>query len=611
MSRIVGIYSQRAAQTGIQKMLNAVKTVNEWKLSYQGAGSCLLGYVGNEDSGVFSFEGISLVIDGTIYNQSEISKQDPVGVSIVNLYKNHGFEGCIQQLNGDFSFALYDEREQTLWIARDRVGVKPMYYTSKDGQFAFASRPKSLLQLEMVSNRPNSNFVARFAGGHYRYIDNIPSESPYQDISQLPAAHILRYNKGEVKTWCYWKLEQNANWNMSENELAEEYRSLLSDAVNIRLAIADKPAFTLSGGMDSSSVLASAVKQTGKKQHAFSSVYVDKTYDESDEIASMLDSSVEEWHRVVLNNTPDVFENVRKMIAANDEPVATATWLSHFLLCEEVKNQGFGSLFGGLGGDELNAGEYEYFFMHFADLKANGQEGNFLKEVDKWSEYHDHPIFRKNLIVAEDGIKRMTDLSRLGICLPERHRMLKYAATVNKEYFDFSAFNPRMVHPFTSYLKNRTYQDIFYETAPCCLRAEDRQTMAFGLENFVPFFDYRLLEFMFRVPGELKIRDGVTKILLREAMSGILPDETRARIKKTGWNAPAHKWFSGNGLVELNDMVHSQTFRQRGIYNIPEVEKIIAEHDEILNTGVAKENHMMFLWQMVNLELWLSSLEEQ
>lgn len=105
-----------------------------------------------------------------------------------------------------------------------------------------------------------------------------------------------------------------------------------------------------------------------------------------------------------------------------------------------------------------------------------------------------------------------------------------------------------MEHPFTSYLKTRTWQDLSRGNG-AVLRAEDRQTSAFGLQNIVPFFD-RLIEFMFSVPGSLKIRDGVTKGLLREAMRGILPEETRTRIKKTGWNAPAHLWFSRGGAVK-------------------------------------------------------------
>jgi asparagine synthase (glutamine-hydrolysing) len=164
-----------------------------------------------------------------------------------------------------------------------------------------------------------------------------------------------------------------------------------------------------------------------------------------------------------------------------------------------------------------------------------------------------------------------------------------------------------MVRPFRSYLKNRTWQDLFRETAPCCLRAEDRQCAAFGLEHFDPFMDERLLDLMFRVPGTLKIRDGVTKILLRDAMRGILPEETRTRVKKTGWNAPAHVWFSGRNASALHDLVASRAFRERGVYNVAEVERLVAEHEKIVASGETRENHMMFLWQLVNLETWLAA----
>ena len=607
MSRIAGLTGLKSNNELLVRILQSVKTGDNWRIDTIANSNCYLGITAQDTSCCCKSDDISIVVDGFVYNYNETHTQT-IAEYITQQYRKLGFEKTISELNGDFVIALYDNAENTLWIARDRVGVKPLYYAKTNDSFVFASRLRSIIDTKWVTSEPDPAFVGRFAGGHYRYIDNIPGSSPYKEIQQLSAAHILRLKDNELKVWPYWKLEETENFQKTENELAEEYRALLSDAVNIRYASAVKPAFTLSGGMDSSSVLASAVKHTGNKQHAFSSVYVDKTYDESDEIASMLNSCVEEWHKVVLDNKPDVFANVRKMIAVNDEPVATATWLSHYLLCDEVKKQGFGSLFGGLGGDELNAGEYEYFFFHFADLIRSGKKEMFLSEVEKWSEYHNHPVFKKNLAVAEESVKRMADLNHIGVCLPDLKRMHKYAGTVNADYFNFAAFKPEMLHPFNSYLKNRTYQDIFFETAPCCLRAEDRQTLAFGLDNFVPFFDYRLLEFMFKVPGDLKIRNGVTKILLRDAMNGVLPEETRSRIKKTGWNAPAHMWFSGKGLEELTDMVHSQQFRQRGIYNIAEVDKIINEHEEIVRTGVVKENHMMFLWQLVNLELWMQSI---
>ena len=183
--------------------------------------------------------------------------------------------------------------------------------------------------------------------------------------------------------------------------------------------------------------------------------------------------------------------------------------------------------------------------------------------------------------------------------------MTRYFRAISKDFFDLTDFQPVMDHPFSSYLRNRTYQDIFRETAPCCLRAEDRNCSAFELDHADPFFDYRLMEFMFRVPGAMKIRDGVTKRLLRDAMAGTLPEETRTRIKKTGWNAPAHVWFTGHGREQLRDMIASQVFRERGIYIVPEVERLVGEHEAIVSSGAVRENRMMFLWQLVNLETWL------
>jgi asparagine synthase (glutamine-hydrolysing) len=489
--------------------------------------------------------------------------------------------------------------------------VKPLYYANPGGSFAFASRPAQLVDLKGVGRAVNRRFAAVFAAAHYRYFDNVPTESPYERVSQLPAAHWLRYSNGRVNTGAYWQFYDAEEFTDPAPALAERYRELLLSAVEWRHQSSNKPAFTLSGGMDSSSVLASATHRAGRPQVAYSTVYTDKTFDESDEIRPMLSNAVSTWNPVRVDD-PDVFALVQRMVAANDEPVATATWLSHFLLCEEAARAGYGALFGGLGGDELNAGEYEYFFFHFADLGRQPDKAGLLaREIEQWALHHDHPIYRKNPTVAATTVARCTDAGNPGHCRPDVARMQRYYATLNGAYFDIGTFHPVMEAPFRSYLKTRTYQDLTRETAPCCLRAEDRQTQAFGLDNHVPFFDHRLVEFMFRVPGTLKIRDGVTKILLREAMRGILPEETRTRVKKTGWNAPAHLWFSGQGRAQLQDLVHSRSFRERGIYKVAEVDRIIAEHDAIVASGAQRENHMMFLWQLVNLELWLRSLEGQ
>ena len=205
----------------------------------------------------------------------------------------------------------------------------------------------------------------------------------------------------------------------------------------------------------------------------------------------------------------------------------------------------------------------------------------------------------------EEMVGRVCDQSQIGVCRADRKRLERYQDVLNPDFFDLSSFHPVMPNPFDSYLKNRCFQDIFLETSPCCLRAQDRQGMAFGIQHIMPFFDYRLVEFLFRVTGTMKFKDGVTKSLLRKAMRGILPDSTRQRVKKTGWNAPAHLWFSSSGKEPLLDLVNSQSFRERGIYNVKAVNRIIDEHHKIVSTNSNRENHMMLLWQIVNTELWL------
>jgi len=605
MSRIAGLLSASPESVRhFEAMLTALRPDATWRAAREAAGSARLGWCGWHEANVAATSGVIAVVDGRIYNRDEVGGEGTDAAVIAALYAAHGFAGALARLNGDFAVALYDARRDTLWLGRDRFGVKPLYYVAREDLVAFASRPAALLALPSVPSAVNRRFVALFAASHYRTFDNDRGASPFAAIAQLPAAHVARISGGVADVAPYWSLEERPDFDESEDVLAERYRELLVDAVRRRLGTVARPAFTLSGGMDSSSVLASAVRVTGARQHAFSSVYDDKTYDETEEIRSMLDAAVERWHPVRIGET-DTLAIVERMIEAHDEPVATATWLSHYLLCGDVRAEGFGALFGGLGGDELNAGEYEYFMLFFADLRAAGRDADLRREGERWIAHHDHPIFRKSFDVMRDGLARLCDPTRPGVCLPDQRRLRRYVSALDPAYFALDDFVPVMDHPFASYLKNRTYQDMFRETLPCCLRALDRQATAHGLDDRQPFLDHRLVELMFRVPATMKIRDGVTKHLLRLATRGLLPEETRTRVKKTGWNAPAHVWFSGKGRDALMDLIGSRAFRERGIYDVARVRQLVDEHERIVASGRAEENHMMFLWQLVNLELWL------
>jgi asparagine synthase (glutamine-hydrolysing) len=531
---------------------------------------------------------------------------------VAALVERHGIDGALARLSGDFAVAVLDLAAGRLWLARDRFGVKPLYWTSVTGGIAFASRPRSLLMLPDVSREPDPTFVARFAASHYRTFDNDPERSPYRAIRQLPAASWLEIGAGGAGSPVrYWRLEDRGDdLTHSEAELAEAYREHLVRAVRERVSVAKRPVFTLSGGLDSSSVLCAAVEIAGVPQPAVSCLYTDAVFDERAEIQDVVASKTAPWHSIEIGDDIDVGSIVARQVRLHDEPVATATWLSHLLLVERMAAQGFGALIGGLGGDELNAGEYEYFPMHFADLRAAGERAALAHEIATWAAHHDHPVHRKDASVGEAMMARLTDPAVPGLCKPDRARILRYAHVLRPGFFDLERFEPAMDHPFVSYLKNRAFQDMSRETLPCCLRAQDRHCTAFGMETFNPFLDHRLVEFMFQVPGTLKIRGGVTKQLLRRAMTGILPEATRNRVKKTGWNAPAHVWFSRRALDALCDRVRSATFRDRGIYDPASVMAVIADHARIVESGAAKENHMMFLWQLLNLESWLDAISD-
>jgi asparagine synthase (glutamine-hydrolysing) len=594
------------AEAWTNRMLARLAGGRNWRSASSGP----LGWTGWREPQLAENQGIVVALDGRIFNRRELGPETDDAALVARLVREHGLGRALARMNGDFALAVFDRRDGTMLLARDRFGVKPLYYAAADGAVAFASQPGALLALPGVDASPDPSFVVRFAGSHYRTFDNDPGRSPYLGVAQVPAATIVSLRSGALADSArYWSLSCEPDERMGESELAERYRELLLDAVAIRRRELERPAFTLSGGMDSSSVLACASRCDDRGEDAFSTVYDDATYDESADIAPMLGGTVSAWHPVRIGS-PDVLALVSDMVGLHDEPVATATWLSHHVLAGEVAASGFSGLLGGLGGDELNAGEYEYFVFHFADLRAQGREDELEHEIERWAEHHDDPVFRKGRAVAEKGMARLTDAARPGRCLPDRARMLRYASALMPECrAELERFEPELASPSRSYLKNRAYQDLTVETIPCCLRAEDRQTTARGLEHFVPFLDHRLVELLFRVPGELKIRDGVTKRLLREAVKGIVPEETRTRVKKTGWNAPAHVWFSGAGGEQLLDLVRSQRFRERGIYDVAEVERLIGANDEIVSSGRPAENHMMFLWQLVNLETWLGQLD--
>jgi asparagine synthase (glutamine-hydrolysing) len=262
-----------------------------------------------------------------------------------------------------------------------------------------------------------------------------------------------------------------------------------------------------------------------------------------------------------------------------------------------------------LGGDELHAGEYDYFFYFFADLKNQKKYALLQKEVNAWIENHDHPVFKKSSLLASAKAATLTDLSKAGQCKPDIELLYRYQGILHPDFIRLEEIVPTYNSTTDSYLLSHSRNELLQNTMPCCLRASYFNTSSANISDFHPFLDWRLFKLMDNVPIEEKIQNGLTKAFARRAYKGLLPEATRNRITKTGWNAPAHKWFSNQGRHKLLDMISSRRFIERGIYNQQEVQKIIADHFHIIDSGKNIENHMMVIWQIVALEIWLQELE--
>lgn len=608
MSRITGVLAND--NSSLSRLSAITESYGMPFRSSKSIDDCALSWTGHQDNSesVYSAEDILLVTDGSIY----LSIEDPNGprlsaheihLHLHALYRKFGMDGLLSRIDGDFSIAIFDRRERSLFLSRDRFGIKPLYYTHTTNPFvfSFSSQPAPLLADCSIDSSINRAFLAQFLGLHYRYIDNDNNASPFSAVSQIPSSSYLVIKPGsspQIKK--YWGLSEQDELTGSDAELSDEYKKLFFNSVKKRTARLDNLAFTLSGGLDSSSVLSTYLHLTGKKPTAYSATYADPSFDESSEIRDVSDPHTNKWNPIFLDDSIQIIDEIDKLVAIHQEPVATTTWLAYHKIVRQCSVDNITHLIGGLGGDEMNAGEYEYFPPYFADLKQEGNSHAYITEVEAWSANHDHPIFRKNRSIADHYISTEFVLEQPGVIRPNLTRMTKYSQSVNKSFYDIQQFKPVMDAPFSSYLKNRTYQDLTRETLPCCLRAQDRSSNHFGLQHINPFLDYKLAEFAFRLPGNTKIRNGITKHLLRCSMKGILPEKTRTRIAKTGWNAPSQKWFDKAATDRLLDYIHSSEMQKHGIFNASVIERIISRHHQILNTSEQQENHMMFLWQLAN-----------
>ncbi|MCF6330704.1 MAG: asparagine synthase (glutamine-hydrolyzing) [Sulfurimonas sp.] len=544
-------------------------------------------------------ENFVLIYNGEVYNYIEIKEElvlkgyifDSTSDTevVLKAFIEWG-NNCFSKFNGMWALAIYDKNNKKMILSRDRVGKKPLYYYKDDEKFIFASEIKAILDYPNLNIKPNMKKIYRYLSTNYRYID-IDTESYFENIYQIEKSSFVEIDLDiNMKTKKYWELKEFNNYHKKENDVIDEFRELMIDSVRLRLRSDVPVGCFLSGGMDSTSIMSIAYKVLKTPIMAFSGITGEEKgiYDESEYINEVIKDTNAKY-KFIKPDPADIFDTVNEMLDYHDEPICTVTWYSLYLIVKNMKDANVPVVLNGHGGDELLAGYWDHYQYNFYDIKDNDR---LEYEIKHWHNNHNRNM--NEISTNQKMIERVLNKEQ-----KEIDRFTDYSYVFNQDFQNENNLNIELDSiKCDSLLTKRMYKELFYETVPASLRAEDRNTMAHSIESRSPFLDHRLIEFSYALDNKYKIRDGIGKWILRESMKDILPEKVRTRKDKAGFIAPADEWFRTVNKDQILDMLSSKEFEDIGIFNIDAIKELYNEH------LTSKENHQMFLWQLINVFIW-------
>ncbi|MFH1202734.1 MAG: asparagine synthase (glutamine-hydrolyzing) [Candidatus Omnitrophota bacterium] len=558
----------------------------------------------NEDRSIW------LVCNGEIYNFLELRKGlEKLGHRfcsntdievIIHLYEEEG-EDCVKKLSGMFSFAIWDERQQRLMLARDRVGKKPLLYSFADNRiFTFASEFNSLLQNPLIERKIDLKAI------HY-YLTYLCVPAPmtaFEDIKKLLPAHILILEKGKILTKKYWNLDFNNKINISEAEASEEIARLLKEAVSMRL-VSDVPlgAF-LSGGVDSSIVVSLMSQLLTKPVETFSIGFEEKGYNELPYAKIIAKHFHTKHHEFIVK--PNAIEILPKLIEHYGEPFADSSNIPTFYLSQLTQNH-VTVVLNGDGGDELFAGYKHHLANYLADYYY--RLPGFLRTqiVNRFITFFPRNVSRQSKIghirrfIEAGNLTRGKRYQRWVGVFSEEFKRKIYSDKLNSEMQGIDSSDI-----LTDQFKNAEHLDavdssLFVDTSlylPNDLLVKmDIATMSNSLEARSPFLDHHLMEFAARLPSRMKIRMLTSKYILRKTFKNLVPNENIKR-DKMGFALPIGVWLKGQLRNFVKDTLLSDKSLKRGYFKPEEITKLIDDHIS------GKADYAHHLWSLLILELW-------
>jgi len=543
-----------------------------------------------------------VVFNGEIYNYRELRETlEAAGhrfytasdtETIVHGYEEWG-EQVFSRLRGMFGIAIWDARKQTLLVARDRPGIKPLYYAEADGRLFFASEAKCLLVNPEIDRE-----IDPAALDHYlAYLYTPRDRSIFRGIRKLLPGHFLRLRDGRVSVERYWQLPAVETFCGSEADALDELERTLATAVESHL-LSDVPigAF-LSGGIDSSLVVALMARVSQRPVKTFSIGFEESEFNELPHARRVASHLGTEHHEFVVR--PDATRILDRLIWHFDEPFADSSAIPTWYV-SELARQHVTVVLSGDGGDELFGG-YDRYLPHphvqSFDRLAPGV-GRALASA-AWRALP-HGARGKNFLrhVSRDGQGRYLD-SVTFFHADERQSLLSPDVRAALGRWDaerfFSAPFERLSRlPFAAQMMAFDFETYLPED---CLTKVDRMSMAHSIESRVPLLDHRVIEFAASLPAAMKISAGRRKHLLKEVAFRLVPRELLERPKQ-GFGVPIGHWFRGSMRDVFGDVLTSASARQRGYFNGAFVDRILDEH------LAGRRDHSLRLWQLVVFELW-------
>jgi len=585
--------------------LNASVGLGHRRLAIVDPGSSGHQPMTNEDGAV------RITFNGEIYNHNELRPMlEERGhiyrslcdtETIIHLYEEFGTMG-VQKLRGMFAYAIWDGPQRQLVIARDRLGIKPLYYAVKDdGTLYFASEIKSLVEARAVTPELNYNVLADYAANRY----TSGEETLFRGVKRLLPGHTMVWRDGQIRIERYWDLSfTKPDRRLSEEEYVRRFGDLFRECVESHL-MADVPlGMFLSGGIDSSAIAAVMSRLVKGPIKTFSVAFAERDANELEYARTVARAFKTDHHEIVVG-PEEFFAKLPTLIYQEDEPIAHPSSVPLYFV-SDLARQHVKVVLTGEGADELLAG-YNKYRVAIYNLRLGR---NYVRLTPALL----RSLVRKQIQGLNGASRVRRVLERTFLCLP---------AEIKDVYFDnFAVFSPAMQQQlFTAGTYAEMQDRDPYRTSLAyiaesdagtlldqllaadlktylheLLMKQDQMSMAASIESRVPFLDHKLVEFATHLPEAMKLRGWTTKYVLRRAMRDVLPREILTR-KKMGFPVPIENWFRGSFRKIIDEYVLSERALDRGIFNAPYVHELAARH-------AAGENHAERLWMLVNFEIW-------